>query len=248
MSDDWDFYFCNIDDEPASIFVDLGLAKEAPIAGLTLAAALRVQMRQPREDGLSSQEEFRALMEIEDALQAALNDEGTLYIGRCTYAGVREFHFRLDDAGDWERRTTDAMRPFQDYAYTTAVRSDPEWDSYFRFLYPSDEERERMTNRRVCDSLEEHGDPLTQARPIDHWVYFEDIDARSAFVARTADMGVTVAELLEPDEDRQAYGVRLVGDGIPARDRIDDITLPLYRAARDHGGNYDGWECMICKP
>lgn len=31
MSDNWDFYFCRIEDEPASIFVDLGIHDDAPL-------------------------------------------------------------------------------------------------------------------------------------------------------------------------------------------------------------------------
>lgn len=31
MTDDWDFYFCNVDDKPASIDVDLGAVDMLPI-------------------------------------------------------------------------------------------------------------------------------------------------------------------------------------------------------------------------
>jgi hypothetical protein len=34
MSDEWDFYFCQVEDHPASIFVDLGVRQDVPIAGL----------------------------------------------------------------------------------------------------------------------------------------------------------------------------------------------------------------------
>ena len=31
MSDDWDFYFCRVDNQPASIYLDLGIAAQAPL-------------------------------------------------------------------------------------------------------------------------------------------------------------------------------------------------------------------------
>jgi hypothetical protein len=54
MSDDWDFYPLLVDDQAASIFVDLGIAKIAPIRTHPTMSYLRVIMQRPREDGLAS--------------------------------------------------------------------------------------------------------------------------------------------------------------------------------------------------
>ena len=64
MSDDWDFYFCSVDNKPASIFVDLGIAKEAPMAEYSVMAYVRTHMQAPRDDGLSSQVEFETLKSL----------------------------------------------------------------------------------------------------------------------------------------------------------------------------------------
>ena len=42
MSDAWDFYLCRVDNRPASIFVDLGIRKDVPVADLGDMAWLRV--------------------------------------------------------------------------------------------------------------------------------------------------------------------------------------------------------------
>ena len=75
MSDEWDFFALRVDDAPASIFVDLGIAKEAPIRTFSRMAYLRVLMRNPRADGLSSQEEFNDLIAIEDAVVSKVTAE-----------------------------------------------------------------------------------------------------------------------------------------------------------------------------
>src|SRR6476661_3579576 len=95
MSDEWDFYFCNVDDKPASIFCDLGIRKEVPLSEVEELTWLRLQMRQPRPDGLSSQEEFERLCEIDDALQAAASDTTPPihYVGRNTCGGCRDYYF-----------------------------------------------------------------------------------------------------------------------------------------------------------
>ena len=68
MSDEWDFYLCQVEDLPASLFVNLGIDQDVPIADLDEMAWLRVYLRQPREDGLSGKEEYGRLSEIEDAV------------------------------------------------------------------------------------------------------------------------------------------------------------------------------------
>src|SRR5690606_18463753 len=97
MSVDWDFYLCRVDGDPASIFVDLGLARDAPVNDRPHMAYVRVYMQSPRPDGLSSQEEFDALVRLENSLTSALSaDNATIYVGRNTSGGCRDFYFYTD--------------------------------------------------------------------------------------------------------------------------------------------------------
>jgi len=82
MSDKWDFYPLLVDDQPASIFVDLGIAAEAPIATHAHMAYVSVEMRHPRDDGLSSQEEFEDLCRLEDAIIPKICAGNAIYVGR----------------------------------------------------------------------------------------------------------------------------------------------------------------------
>lgn len=145
MSKDWDFYFCRVDGELASIFVDLGIAASVPITALPHMAFIRLHMRQPRADGLSSQEEFATLSQIEDALEATLVVEGSsTYVGRNTTAGFRDFVFYLSDPSNWDARVKAALLPFGTYRCEVGSRPDPEWLAYRNFLHPSEENLERI--------------------------------------------------------------------------------------------------------
>src|SRR5882672_6277035 len=147
MSDDWDFNFLRVDDKPASIFVDLGIAREAPIEALPVMAYIRVYMKNPRSDGLSSQEEFDALRSIEDAIKDVLTDgDKTLYVGRNTSDGVRDFYFYTTQAQEWDGRAKALMASFSAYEFDSGCRGDPEWKTYFAFLYPSNANRHRIEN------------------------------------------------------------------------------------------------------
>lgn len=252
MSEQWDFYFCHVDDKPASIYVDVGLHGEVPVAALPDRAYLSVIMRQPREDGLSSHEEFDALKALEDAIDARLVSAETLYVGRNTSDGRRDYWFYLADAAAWQRQAAEFMAAFPEYAYEADAEPDPEWSAYLEFLYPNEQGWDFITNRHVCERLEEDGDPLTEPRDIEHWAYFPDAVSRDAFVARARAMQFEVRDLLEPDadEERSDHGVVLSRRDVPSHRGIHDITVPLLRAAKEAGGRYDGWEtqCLPAAP
>jgi hypothetical protein len=246
MSDDWDFYFCRVEDRPASIFLDLGVAAKAPIASLPVMGYVRVRMRAPREDGLSSQDELEALTTLEEALEKLQFDGTVAYVGRNTSDGYRDFYFYLDTAEHWQQRVAGVMRGFAEYAFESGTRNDQGWTTYSDFLHPSEEDRERIQNRRTCEVLEKRGDHLDRERPIDHWAYFPDRQSRDAFNAEAETLGYRIEGLIEPEGDH-GYGSRLSSLGRPSLHEIDDQTVPLFRAARAHGGEYDGWETQVLR-
>lgn len=246
MSEDWDFYFCRVDNKPASIFVDLGVSKQAPLAQFVFMAYLRIFMRMPRPDGLSSQEEFDSLKMIQDAIEHVLSEDGvTVYVGRNTSDGCRDFYFYTKEPERWNAAILDLMRPFPEYRYESGIREDQGWGTYFDFLYPSDEDQERIQNRRTCESLEGNGDNLETEREIDHWAYFPDEGHRSAFIAQAGELGFSVRGVLESSTVGSDYGVRLFRVDKPTFDNIDSVTLPLHRLAKECRGNYDGWETQV---
>ncbi|AWV06220.1 DUF695 domain-containing protein [Marilutibacter maris] len=245
MSDNWDFYFCHVDDHPASIFVDIGIGDAPPRDEYPLRQHLRLRLRAPRDDGLSSEDEFETLATIEDRLNEACARHDLLYVGRCTSDGRRDFIFYArsgHESTDWLAET---MAAEPGYGYETGVEADPGWGAYFEFLYPDEEGFNFISNRQVLDALTRNGDALAQPRQIDHWAYFPQPEQRAGFIERMTALGFQVRELLEPDADRSDYGVKLWREDIPGHDRIEAITLPLLRAARECGGGYDGWECRV---
>lgn len=244
MTDQWDFYFCNVDDKPASMFVDLGAVKRAPDVSLPIMGYLRLFMNSPRADGLSSQEEFDVLSEFEDKIKTLQNAE-RLYVGRCTTNSCRDFVFYLKREDNWENAISLFIESFPAYRYEVGARPDPDWGTYLNYLYPSEIDRQRIENRRVCEALERNGDKLTHEREIDHWIYFDTRESRDAFVLAASCQGFTVRKLSDPDEESKTYSAQLWRNDIPEYGRIDDITIPLFVLAKEHNGSYDGWETHV---
>ncbi len=245
MSNDWDFYALRVDGEPASIYVDLGIEAEAPIRSLPHMAYVRLHMNQPRDDGLSSQEEFATLIEIENAIEAQLCSEDVAYVGRNTSGGCRDFYFYASTGEAWESKVDEVLAPFRSYRYQAATREDAAWSSYLNFLLPGDVDRQRIMNRRVCQALEQHGDKLTDPREMDHWLYFPSAEAVQAFLAEMAVDGYQLRGAPFDNEGPLGFGVQVWRVDTPSYGRIDDITQPLLAAASRHGGEYDGWECPV---
>jgi len=245
----WDFYMCRLDDKPAFIFLPLDLLKQdPPVAKYPHLLLVRLHFLHPREDGLSSQEEFDTLVAIEDAVQEALTaEQAAIYAGRVTTDGHRAFVFYTSAPERSEEQVAHVMRGFAAYEYEASTRPDENWDLYREFLYPAPKQMESIQNRRVLASLEKNGDALKQGREIDHWAYFPTAEARDRFVQRALELGYA----LRPDASSKAdrgFLARMFRVDVPSYANIDDVTWPLHEAATEAGGEYDGWESPVIRP
>lgn len=60
------------------------------------------------------------------------------------------------------------MNQFQDYEFDCGWKPDANCTHYVEVLYPSEEDRQRMENRKVLDVLEQKGDTLQRPRDVWH--------------------------------------------------------------------------------
>ncbi len=112
-------------------------------------------MKWPSDDGLSSDSEFDTLCKIEDQMTETMKSRlGAVYCGRITTDGRREFYYYAARALGLGQAAEEALAKFKGYEFECGSKPDPEWKQYFDVLYPSEETRQRMENRRVLDVLE----------------------------------------------------------------------------------------------
>lgn len=243
MSEEWDFYPCLVDGEPASIFLDMGIASSAPIFGFDSGAYLRVWMNRPRPDGLSSQEEYDTLVAIEEALEAEIGRSGTtMYVGRNTSGGCRDFFFYTSNEAAFRASASAAISRFADYRSEIGVRLDEKWRAYFDFLYPNSDQKQRMANRGVIEALGRHGDDCRTPRQIDHLIIVGDREQADALARTVSGHGF---QLKPGSPSKQSDTEWLIEfDKVEAPVEIDETTIMLSRLAREHSGEYDGWGCQ----
>jgi hypothetical protein len=246
LSDEWDYYFARIDDAVASIFVDLGLRREAPIEARPWLLWVSITLQRPKADGLASNEESRTLNEMGASLDATVAAIcGAQMVGRITRGGRREIYFYGAEPGGLADAAAQVMQSFADHAYETGSAFQPEWEHYLTLLYPSATNLQRMQNRRLLEELAAQSDVHELPRKVDHWMYFADQEGRAACRDTLAAIGFEVEDEGVAEEEGEHLPFSLVVSRVDSVDThsINGITLELARLVGEHRGDYGGWGC-----
>ena len=248
LPQNWDFFMCHIEGAPASIRTNLALIEVAPLEGLTQRLQFYIKMQNPRPDGLSSNEEYPILCDIEDALGDKAEAIGAVLAGVVKSEGFLELWFYTQNAEALAKTCEEALQTFEGYQSGYNIAEDPEWEDYFGFLYPDEFSYQTMQNRKVLMQLEKNGDKMEVPREIDHFFYFKEAAQQQAFAKEAEAKGFKVR--FNDDEfveDRKAEGkeypymVEATREDSPLD--IDDIVWDLLELASPFEGNYDGWGC-----
>ena len=249
LPQNWDFFMCRIEGVPASIRTNLALIEVAPLEGLSQRLQFYIKMQNPRPDGLSSNEEYPILCDIEDAIGEKAEATGAVSAGVVKSEGFLELWFYTQNAEALAKTCEDALQTFEGYQSGYNIAEDPEWEDYFGFLYPDEFSYQTMQNRKVLMQLEKNGDKMEVPREIDHFFYFKEAAQQQAFAKEAEAKGFKVR--FNDDEfveDRKAEGkeypymVEATREDSPLD--IDDIVWNLLELASPFEGEYDGWGCV----
>ncbi len=248
MSDQWEMYFAPVDEEPAAILVDLGIAESIPDDERPMLLWMWLQMQSPDENGFASEEEEPQLVKIEDAFIDAVElTTGATFVGRVTTCGRREFYFYAKSDEGFEDTIAEAMEPFEGYEFETGVQEDEEWRQYQEVLLPGPEDSQQIFNRHVIENLMESGDTLTTPRPVDHFASFPTKADRAAFIQAAKDAGYEViSEKYNKEPDCETpFTVGLQRVSAVEFDIIDEMTFELFDLAMENNGDYEGWGAPV---
>ncbi len=242
MAPNWHAYITDIEGQPASVAVDAAAA-ECDRKKLRHLIVLRVQAAELRDNAFPSQEDFESVYALEEQIEKRLAGLDTRYVGRLTVSGLFFLHF-------YSARPDEHVRIIEELAVAEAgrggsvgVRDEPDWASYSNVLYPSSVQWQQIGDEQVLAALGKEGDDLAVARQIDHWFYFETVEARDAVAEVLADDGFSIDEKLAPSEEKPHRVLRVSRSDVPAE--ITVVTSHLLGLADKYGGKYDGWETTV---
>jgi regulator of RNase E activity RraB len=245
MADDWASYFCNVNDKLASIFLNLGLAGDAPIASKPWLLWAWVYLQKPRPDGLSDGNEAPTLFLIEDALNLQLERNcRAILCGRITTEGRREFYFYAETKHGFRTAVETALTGFHGYRFNFGEQEDSMWKQYFNVLHPSRDDLQRIKNRQLLDLLQKQGDVLSIAREVQHWIYFPSEQSRACFREEAINAGFKVGYESQVEGDHP-FGITVLRTQPVEQELIDNTVIELLRLAQQVRGQYDGWETPV---
>jgi len=242
QQDNWDFYFGRVDGNPSSTFLNLSLGSRAPVQGFTDCVYVSVKMKAPKPNGLSSQDEFDALADLEDDLSQVIGTQGGLFAGRVTHDGKRDFFAYFRDGATAKTALLTFQQTHAGYAMEIGARTDPEWEVYRGYLYPAPSAFQQIKNRAVLLRLQAEGDNLAARRRIDHFAFFPDREAAEAFAQAAAAEGFQLEAITGERENTQVQFWRE-----DAPHGIDLVTDMIVSALEGAVGRYDGWETPVIR-
>ncbi len=245
--EEWDFYMLTVDSTIASMYLDLGLKRIAPILEKENLFWISIKMNNPREDGLSSQEESKRLWEIEDMIvEQIATRHDIVYVGRMTSKGYRNLYFYFGEEMLIEKTLSSCMEQYSNYEYDFGIKSSDKWNSYLNFIYPSPKLYQSMMNRRVLDYMEEQGDNLEEEREVAHWIHFKSEKERRAYELEVKEKGYKIKRKdLDSTNEEFKYQQVISREDKVNRNEIDKYTIGLWELANKLNGDYNGWEARI---
>lgn len=168
-----------------------------------------------------------------------------LLCGRITTNGRREFYYYAPHSEHLESEVANAMSMFRDYEFDCGSKYDPQWRQYLDVLYPSDEDRQRIENRKVLEVLKQKNDTLKTPRDVCHWIYFRTEVDRAEFWDAVSPLDYRVQSQCQSDRSDFPFGLCVVRFQSVNPTELDNAAIELFRLARKHHGDYDGWETQV---
>ena len=248
-SGNWDTYVMGVENKPVSVMVDLAFGTSPEAKERPNAIIIRLKLLSVLKNGMPSDKEVKVLNEIEDSLVEKLSSSlQTLYVGRYTASGVRDFYFYSNDTLDYKHHIAKALQKYPAFRWMAKAQPDEQKSNYYDVLYPTSEEMERIQNRRVVDELRSKGDIITAPRRVDHFIFFKTEADRKAFAIVVQDSGFVVENAgQEQGVKDRPYSLQISRVDKIDYDNIDKVTLYLWKLALQHFAKYDGWETFVVR-
>ena len=252
IDEDWGVYLCNAFayDLPAMIRVNLALRDFEYTANYPNRLHLQILYKNANDSGFPTREEGEYVYSIEDAVEEIVEQHGDMLAGvvKCDER-VRIFAYTKNELGYYDEISAMMSEKFPEYAYTSAVVEEPDWELYFQALYPDRYEYQSIMNMRLIENIKSDGDSMVP-RVLEHCLLFKTEENGEAFLAKVMEDGFIKLS----SEDRsnneaidKEYPYLLVIGREDAFENIDEIVWYLMDLAEEFNGEYDGWGCHIVK-
>ena len=248
---EWNVYRSWIDDNPAVFRLNLALDEVAPIEGFSYCVRITIELKNPDENGFSTNERPQ-IYAIEDQILRPLQSDKDILVAVLTARGEVTWYFYSKAPEALQERLSATWDTSMGYTYQVECSEDKQWNFFLKGLYPNIYEKQTIYNREILSTCQENDDQVEVPRPIEHWLYFDTEQDMLSAIEKAAALGFTVysSEKIVPEEGKEVqedlgYCLILSKENTPID--IDGDTWDLIDIALDTHGGYDGWETILVK-
>jgi len=248
MQEYWELYMKNLEGKPASIQFNAGISMDIDKFKYIYPtiAFVKAKLKEPKENGLLSENEEPEILFMEDKLEASMiKFRIGKYVGRIISDGYVTFLYYLQFTYNWQDFIEFALNEHQSYEITNGYSSDEEWNYYKNLLYPTAKEWQIIQNHKVCDKLKEQGDNLHLSRAIEHKIYFQNEENKEGLIKELENIGFKVQKEITNNDGIK--GLEFYRIDKPFYYDIDELSLSLIDLAEAYNAQYDGWETSVVK-
>ena len=246
---EWNAYRSWIDDNPAVFRLNLALDEVAPIEGFSYCVRITIELKNPDENGFSTNERPQ-IYAIEDQILRPLQSDKDILVAVLTVQGEVTWYFYSQAPEALQERLSATWDTSMGYTYQVECSEDKQWNFFLKGLYPNIYEKQTIYNREILSACQENEDQVEVPRPIEHWLYFDTEQDMLSAIEKAAALGFTVysSEKVVPEEGKEVqedlgYCLILSKENTPID--IDGDTWDLIDIALDTHGGYDGWETIL---
>jgi hypothetical protein len=244
MEDIWHMFPAQMGDHRAFITYNHGYSEIAKNDHRNFLLVVRVKFKNPKSNGMPTDEEFPALSDIDEKLEESLTKKGAVYVGRITVDGYRYFYFYLDFPKEIASEAVSIVSTGTSYKLQSVYREDSAKDTYWKDIYPNSDSWQVIQDMRVLDSLEDEGDKPDKPREVIHWAYFPDMKTANHFGEWVKSNPYTLISI-EFTDDEGKVGVHFSHIGTMVMEDITHHTIGINRKVTEMKGDYDGWETSV---
>lgn len=248
---EWNAYRSWLDDDPAVFRLNLALDEVAPIEGFSYCVRITIELKNPDENGFSTNERPQ-IYAIEDQILRPLQSDKDILVAVLTVQGEVTWYFYSQAPEALQERLSATWDTSMGYTYQVECSEDKQWNFFLKGLYPNIYEKQTIYNREILYACQENDDQVEVPRPIEHWLYFDTEQDMLNAIEKAAALGFTVysSEKVVPEEGKEVqedlgYCLILSKENTPID--IDGDTWDLIDIALDTHGGYDDWETILVK-
>jgi len=204
---EWNVYRSWLDDDPAVFRLNLALDEVAPIEGFSYCVRITIELKNPDENGFSTNER-PAIYAIEDQILRPLQSDKDILVAVLTMRGEVTWYFYSQAPEALQERLSATWDSSMGYTYQVECSEDKQWNFFLKGLYPNIYEKQTIYNREILSACQENEDQVEVPRPIEHWLYFDTEQDMLTAIEKAAALGFTVysSEKVVPEEGKEVQG------------------------------------------